>query len=137
VPDPQRRRYNHPEAFCLMRYTAIEGDGLLIVWNSRDGVTPFGFFHEGKEYRHVEWNRDRCVPEHKLYPGDLYFRTITMNDARVFAERQAKRAWAEDLYECRDRWASEAAMAADLAPGIYHGGNAPMLDVYRDPTEVS
>jgi hypothetical protein len=42
----------HGEAFQLMRYTA-EGGPDLWIWNSRDGVTPFGTGHGGFDYRHA------------------------------------------------------------------------------------
>jgi hypothetical protein len=42
----------HPEAFQLMGYTA-KGAQALWIWNSRDGVTPFGFSLDGVDYRHA------------------------------------------------------------------------------------
>jgi hypothetical protein len=44
----------HVEAFQLMQYgTEAGGDPVLMIWNSRDGVTPYGTSHDGKEYRHA------------------------------------------------------------------------------------
>lgn len=54
----------HAEAFQLMLYVntysstgsrIIKSDGTkkLWVWNSRDGVTPFGLTHDGLEYTHA------------------------------------------------------------------------------------
>lgn len=132
-------RYNHAEAFCLMRYGAVDdndrpADGLLIIWNSRDGVTPFCIFHEGKEYRHVEWSRDRCVPEHKLYPGDLFFRDQTVDDARAFADRRAKQFWTENAYGEHEEFANEEALRDVLMADMLKHEGAPFLDVYREPS---
>jgi hypothetical protein len=42
----------HGEAFQLMRYTA-DGEPDLWIWNSRDGVTPFGLTLDGAFYHHA------------------------------------------------------------------------------------
>ena len=33
--------YKHAEAFCLMKYRCEKCGQAEVVWNSRDGVTPF------------------------------------------------------------------------------------------------
>lgn len=43
----------HGEAFQLMLYREVDGPGEVWIWNSRDGVTPFGDAVEGKSYRHA------------------------------------------------------------------------------------
>lgn len=128
--------YQHAEAFCLMRYAAVESDGLLVIWNSRDGVTPFGFSRDGKEYRHVEWNRDRCVPDHKLYPGDLFWRDQTLEDAQAIATRKAREFWAEPIGGERARYASEDELRSVILDDLCSRPGSPFLDVYAEP-EVS
>lgn len=77
--------YQHREAFCLMEYQPQDqeieklGPGeipetrSIIIWNSRDGVTPFCCSIEGIEYQHVNWNRDFCDPYHVPKVGDYIF----------------------------------------------------------------
>lgn len=36
----------------LMTYREVDGDGTLLVWNSRDGVTPFVINIGAKKYQH-------------------------------------------------------------------------------------
>lgn len=36
----------------LMTYKEVDGDGQLLVWNSRDGVTPFVINIGSKKYQH-------------------------------------------------------------------------------------
>lgn len=49
-----RRGHQHPEAFALMQYTSKSSGITEIVWNSRDGVTPFGILmRDGTEGKHV------------------------------------------------------------------------------------
>lgn len=45
-------RFGHAEAFMLMTYREVGGDGALLVWNSRDGVTPFVINIGAKKYQH-------------------------------------------------------------------------------------
>ena len=34
-------KYKHAEAYCLMKYKCEKCGKTEILWNSRDGVTPF------------------------------------------------------------------------------------------------
>lgn len=45
-------RFGHAEAFMLMTYREVDGDSTLLVWNSRDGVTPFVINIGAKKYQH-------------------------------------------------------------------------------------
>lgn len=47
-----RHRFGHAEAFMLMTYREVDGDSTLLVWNSRDGVTPFVINIGAKKYQH-------------------------------------------------------------------------------------
>lgn len=47
-----RPEFDHAEAFMLMTYKEVDGDGQLLVWNSRDGVTPFVINIGSKKYQH-------------------------------------------------------------------------------------
>lgn len=47
--------FGHAEAFMLMTYVRVEGEGpdRLLVWNSRDGVTPFVINVGASKYQHA------------------------------------------------------------------------------------
>lgn len=45
-------QFTNAEAFMLMTYREIDGDGTILVWNSRDGVTPFIVNIGAKRYEH-------------------------------------------------------------------------------------
>ena len=44
--------FGHAEAFMLMTYREVDGDSTLLVWNSRDGVTPFVINIGANKYQH-------------------------------------------------------------------------------------
>lgn len=62
--------YQHREAFALMQYESDDGSSCRLIWNSRDGVTPFVVTIDGVEYRHVRWGEDRCVPGYAVVMAD-------------------------------------------------------------------
>lgn len=84
--------HNHKEAFCLMQYQCETCGHLEVLWNSRDGVTPFTIncSHCGANgitggMKHVRWNEDAYAQLHKLKNGQRYFTTLTKADAEVLA----------------------------------------------------
>lgn len=88
--------YKHKEAFCLMWYACACGHRERI-WNSRDGVTPFGGLLcvscggkglEDRGLRHEHFNRDEPAPTHMLRLGQLYFRDGTVADAITIIKRR-------------------------------------------------
>lgn len=66
---------NHAEAFKLMKYQTDDGSEWEIIWNSRDGVTPFCVESRGgKEMTHVNWDQDVITPiDYKPAPGTRMF----------------------------------------------------------------
>ena len=66
--------YNHQEAFCLMQYRDKVTGETEVLWNSRDGVTPFGIVsRRGNDAMHDNWKQDIRVPQFKPAPGMRIF----------------------------------------------------------------
>lgn len=64
----------HGEAYCLMFYECDEGCCHELIWNSRDGVTPFVISsRRGHQMMHTNWGLDVCIPEHKPCRGERIF----------------------------------------------------------------
>ncbi len=81
--------YTHGEAFCRMQYESDDGNTMEILWNSRDGVTPFCILaKDGKtELRAKRGGLFEFCPDHNLQSGDRYFTSPTEETARGEAER--------------------------------------------------
>jgi hypothetical protein len=94
-PNPRTLRpHVQVEAFCMMKYQSDAGE-VEFIWNSRDGVTPFGVrLKSGSEARHVEWQRDQYLPNYVPEVGSRIFVDYTPLEARATADRQYDR-WAE------------------------------------------
>jgi hypothetical protein len=123
-------RYTHGEAFCLMTYRSDDGTEEEIIWNSRDGVTPFVItLRSGKEARHIDWQRDRRVPDHTPPAGTRIFVDLTDDAARRYAAANAERFFAEDDPPglAREQYGTVEAMAAHLAAGYLSRPGTPDL----------
>jgi hypothetical protein len=70
-------KHNHGEAFALMTYRCDAGCHTEVIWNSRDGVTPF-----------IVRSRDG---QHQMQPGDRIFVGTTKERAREHAETYVSR----------------------------------------------
>lgn len=65
------RGHRHAEAFCLMLYACRNCEHQEVIWNGRDGVTPFGMACPdcGGDMTHVNWEDDEYAPDHIPEPG--------------------------------------------------------------------
>jgi hypothetical protein len=118
------------EAFALMTYEADDGSETELIWNSRDGVTPFVItLRSGKEARHVRWNEDRYLPEYRPPLGSRIFVDLTPALARKSALANARRFWDDPGLPASQsgRWASVEDMADDLAESYMSQPGAPTL----------
>lgn len=88
--------HQHKEAFALMWYACPCGHRER-VWNSRNGVTPFGGVAcpscggKGLERRglsHTDWQLDEPSPKHNLNDGQLFFRDGTPEEAVAIIKRR-------------------------------------------------
>lgn len=131
--------YAHGEAFMLMRYEckprstpfgSKDGCGAVeIIWNSRDGVTPFGVDCRacGGEALHARWKDDVRAPDHVPELGSRMFVDLTPDRAKVLARKTAERYW-EEYPPSREEFATVDDLAAMLA-GHQHQPGTPDLVV--------
>lgn len=86
----------YPEAFYLMAYQCDQGHR-EIIWNSRDGITPFAVpcrtCSEGGTMEHVDWHLDRYDPNYKPQPGERIFVDITLERAKEWRRKFVEKYW--------------------------------------------
>lgn len=122
----------HNEAFALMWYACKCGHRERI-WNSRDGVTPFGSGCPscGDTLSHVDWNLDTAAPNHKLHRGQRFWRDGTNDEAAAIMERRIARAKGTE-------WEAPPDVAEKLIHEAREGTSDefrsgwPMLDEHHD-----
>ena len=118
----------HGEAFCLMTYEADDGSEREIVWNSRDGVTPFVIsLRSGKPARHVDWHLDQQVPDHRPALGSRMFVDLTRERAEAAARRNAERWWDDPQYPASAAYGDVEDLVRALTEHYYGDGHQPDL----------
>ena len=124
--------YNHKEAFCLMTYRCKDCGFEERIWNSRDGVTPFGLacpHCKGHNHYHEDWQYDQCNPFFCLFmkPGQRYFISMTMERAREYAARRV-----DHYIEIGELQASNRNyVICQVAKSFYQDGQAPDIAVHQ------
>ncbi len=117
-------KYKHAEAFCLMHYKCEKCGNIEILWNSRDGVTPFIISCTcGGQMFHIMWQFDKCVPDFKPEKGQRIFVDMTKEHAEKIAKEIVERCKGSRYKLSQDDLKS-------LAEDIYGDGHQPCVIVY-------
>lgn len=118
----------------LMWYSCRECGHRERIWNSRDGVTPFGCGCSscGGSMTHVEWDKDTYAPDHQLLRRQRFWRDGTPDEAEAIMRRRIERM--------RDKWPCSPEEETQLIKAAREGGDSgefqkgwPMLDEHRHP----
>jgi hypothetical protein len=129
---------SHVEAFCHMQYYGAHASDVkyidrnslmtkkhivLLIWNSRDGVTPFNMFSEefGIELQHVNFAQDVFDPRYRPKKGDMIWRDWTVAEAEATGLLSWERA-ARDYERLK-----HLTTAAELEAAGYQWNPLPML----------
>jgi len=125
----------HKEAFCLMWYACKSCGHRERIWNSRDGVTPFGCSCPSCSkgiMNHVDWQSDQHAPDYQPKNGQKFWRDGTPDEAEAIMRHRIEQSKGS-------RWEATPEMAAELirharedAEGEFQKG-WPTLDVARAP----
>lgn len=126
---PKTNLHAHGEAYKLMTYANKDRSVVEIIWNSRDGVTPFIVSsRDGVELTHVDWYKDVYAPNHVPAPGDRIFVDLTRERARDLAIANAERFW-ETYPPSREQFDTVEDLAAVLETGYLDTPGSPDLIV--------
>lgn len=119
-----QRGYKHAEAFCLMLYQCQGCFHREVLWNSRDGVTPFGTSCPtcgAQNLLHTDFASDWCVPEHQPHFGQRVWISMTEQRAIEIARIQVLSRKKETRETLR--------LVEQVAESIYHQGEAPDIAI--------
>lgn len=128
----------HAEAFCHMQYADKSGQVSRSIWNSRDGVTPFGCTdpETGAELLHVNWFLDRYDPTHVPAVGDLVWVDLNPERALQLAERQVDGWWDHQDFPMREQFGSKQEAAQVLVRSYFESVDAQGLPVKVTPPDL-
>jgi hypothetical protein len=114
-------KYNHAEAFKLMTYKCESCHYEERIWNSRDGVTPFGINCPKCNLatsRHINWQWDEYLPEYIPVRGQRVFVDMPESMKLVFARRRAFQAPDKFL---KERGISREELTASILEEMHEG----------------
>lgn len=119
----------HGEAFCLMQYEADDHSETEVIWNSRDGVTPFVVtLRSGKSATHTRWGEDvRCSRSMADALGVRRFVSHTEATARPAAEAFVEKWWNHADYPMNRMFRDKAAAVEKFAADFIGDGDQPTL----------
>ena len=85
-------KYNHAEAYCLMKYKCEKCGTVETIWNSRDGVTPFIINCEkcNGHMQNIDWNADERKINYIPKIGQRVFIDMPFDYYKVFCRVRAK-----------------------------------------------
>lgn len=94
----QENGMTHAEAYCRMEYKNRVTGQIVVIWNSRDGVTPFCAGIDGVEHQHVNFALDQFqrywVPE----VGDYIFIDCDHDTWKAQEKEHIERDWDHPEY---------------------------------------
>lgn len=129
----KERGHRHGEAFMLMTYVCRNCVHREVIWNSRDGVTPFGMSCPScgqPDLLHSNWSGDVYAPDHKLHRGQRFWRDGTPDEAEAIMRRRIERM--KESYPLEPGEAEKLIEAARSGTGDGHEFQKgwPMIDVH-------
>lgn len=129
------RGYLHGEAYMLMIYECRVCGGREFIWNSRDGVTPFGIScrnaacneqEMGSPMLHIAWQADKRLPAFTPWRGMRIFRDGTLEEARAIMRRRIESCRGTE-YACSPEQAEELLARVSDQDGEFRRG-WPMVE---------
>jgi len=125
-------KYNHVEAYCLMHYGCKDCSSIEILWNSRDGVTPFIIkcLECGGEANHVRWELDDCLPDFKPSLGMRVFVDITLEKVHEYAKKRID-SFKGTEHEIKPESTRYKEVLKSVMENMYHNGEAPDIIVWK------
>jgi len=128
-------KYDHVEAFCIMRYLCEKCKEREFIWNSRDGVTPM--FIECDSYilsrkcdgmmSHINFSEDECMPDHFPLPGMRVFVDFPENFREVFKKRLINMNWNTGTCPMNERFKTKQEALETLMDGETQEGEPYVL----------
>ncbi len=144
----REREHVFVEAFCLMTYEGVKprtpgprpmwqrgrtptGESELL-WNSRNGVTPFCIRTRDGQGEMQHFGRDQPVPGHRPAAGDRIFVDCKPEDALEHAEKLVAEGWDHPEYPLSRSYDRREDAVRSFAMGTYESGIQPRVVVVTE-----
>lgn len=119
----------------LMAYVSDDGETGELIWNSRDGVTPFVVSsRDGVQMTHSDWGRDVYAPHFRPPPGFRYFADMDESEAHRAATEYVERYWEHEQIPMNQRYGTKEEAVRFFA-GDFVGGVTVLEAPPRPPRQ--
>lgn len=111
--------YKHPEAFCIMNYKCEKCGRYEILWNSRDGVTPFCVscqYCDGMS-QHIDWQSDKCMPDNTPLDSQRVFIDMTKDKMSSIYMKRINAYWDDEKYPMKEQFKTKGEALESLLQG--------------------
>lgn len=123
--------HDHKEAFCLMQYECEKCSKLEIIWNSRDGVTPFvvGCNCCDGSMEHVNWGMDEYVPNHYPHKGNRVFVDTSKQITEIYIRARIGLYWNHPEIPMSERFKTKEEALKALTADTNHEGEPYIITI--------
>ena len=104
------KKYKHAEAFALMHYKCKACGHTEKIWNSRDGVTPFGLSCPrcgSTEFLHWAWHLDQTIEDYQPKIGQRIFVDLTFEKYQQYTKEYIDKNWDKGAYAMKNAFESK------------------------------
>jgi len=117
------KKYNHVEAYCLMTYSCCKCGFTEILWNSRDGVTPFmiGCPKCNGLMKHISFKDDERNETYIPEKGQRIFVDLTEERNRICMKQCVDNNWNRKPYPASEMYKSKEQMMNELCKDFKTG----------------
>lgn len=138
MEDSRKVTRRFAEAYMLMKYVSDDSSEIEWLWNSRDGVSPFGVSSRVSKdiISHADWGEDAFVPNFVPPVGMRIFVTMTMEKALVIARKRVTEGWDSGQYRMKEHPVlgplGPVGAADALAKDYFGNGDQPTVEIVTD-----
>jgi len=127
-----REQCSHPKAFCLMRYKCQTCGAIELVWNSRDGATPFiiGCRNCDSVSNHVDWGNDVYFPNYEPVIGMRIFIDLTQKAAEKSIRERVAEFWKDEDF--KENFKNKEEAVQDFMADYYDEGEPDLVIVTQE-----
>lgn len=107
-------KMTHQEAYCRMEYKRPTENEIVVIWNSRDGVSPFCAHIDGVEYQHINWQLDQYQRYWVPDVGDYIFMDTDYATWEKFEKDNVERNWDHPQYPMSQTFSTKEEALVEL-----------------------
>lgn len=130
----EKEGHQYKEAFCLMLYRCDACNCIELLWNSRNGVTPFCVRCRQCPggMTHANWELDKRMPNYKPHTGQRVFVDLTEEKCRKYTAKKVDAFWNDGNFPMSEMFATKEEGIEALMKDFSSDKGEPDIIVWED-----